>query len=337
MKNSNKLMALVQMFFQQYLVVDRGLSQNTVMAYRDSLKLYFSFECTRQNKSINKLVLDDVNADAILLFLKQIENKRNNGIVTRNLRLAALKTFSLFLTTKDLSRAGEYQRIMALPLKKAPHKMIDYLEVNEIDAIIGKLDAKNSCDERDYVLLSLLYNTGARVQEVCDLTVGSISFGSMPFVTLVGKGNKTRMVPIWKETETLLKNYLLGQQLDSNPTSKLFLNSRGQPLSRFGVRYIINKRVKIAEQRLPSLKEKTIGPHTFRHSIATHLLQAGVDLSVIRSWLGHVSLQTTHAYVEIDMKMKQKVLDSYSRPEDASSLHKVLNRNKDILTWLDSI
>ena len=337
MKKANNLMLFVQGFFQEYLVASRGLSQNTVMAYRDTLKLFFVFESSRQNKSITKLVLDDVNADAVLLFLNQLENKRNNSIVTRNLRLASLKTFSLFLTTKDVLRAAEYQRIMALPLKKAPHKVIDYLEVNEINALVGKFDHENRSEQRDHVLLSLLYNTGARVQEICDLTVSSITFGHLPVVTLIGKGNKTRRVPIWQDTAKLLTNYLQGNQLMDKPTAKLFLNACGQPLGRFGIRYIIKKRVKIAAKYCSSLKTKNIGPHTFRHTIAMHLLQAGIDLSIIRSWLGHVNLQTTHAYVEIDLEMKRKVLNAYSPFDCSTSLKGVLNRNKDILTWLQSI
>jgi len=337
MKKVNELMLLVQCFFQEYLTQDRGLSLNTVMAYRDTLKLFFTFESTRQKKAVAKLVLEDVNADAVLLFLNHLENQRNNSIVTRNLRLASLKTFSLFLTTKDVLRAGEYQRIMALPLKKAPHKVIDYLEVNEIKTIIGELNHDAKSERRDHALLNLLYNTGARVQEICDLTVSSISFGHPPVVTLVGKGNKTRMVPIWQDTAKLLMNYLLDNQLTDKPQAKLFMNACGQPLGRFGVRYIIKKRVKIAEKTCPGLKTKSIGPHTFRHTIAMHLLQAGIDLSIIRSWLGHVNLETTHAYVEIDMEMKRKVLDAYSPSGGSKSLQDVLDRNKDILSWLKSI
>lgn len=337
MKKTNNLMMLVQDFFQEYLMTDRGLSQNTVLAYRDTLKLFFAHECSRQKKKVTKLALEDVNADSVLLFLHQLENKRNNSIVTRNLRLAALKTFSLFLTTKDVLHAGEYQRIMALPLKKAPHKVIDYLEVNEVQAIIGNFDREKRNEQRDHVLLNLLYNTGARVQELCDLTVSSITFGHLPVVTLVGKGNKTRLVPIWQDTAILLTNYLLDNKLKDKPEAKLFLNACGRPLGRFGVRYIIKNRVKIAIKRCPSLKGKSIGPHTFRHTIAMHLLQAGIDLSVIRSWLGHVSLETTHAYVEIDMEMKRKVLKAYSPSFPSKSLKDVLNKNKDILTWLESI
>lgn len=337
MKKANELMMFVQDFFQKYLIVDRGLSQNTVMAYRDTLKLFFIFECSRQNKTVNKLVLEDINADAVLHFLNQLEIKRNNSIVTRNLRLASLKTFSLFLTTKDVVRAGEYQRILALPLKKAPHKVIDYLEVNEMKAIIGDANDGHKNEQRNHVLLTLLYNTGARVQEICDLTVSSIIFGKLPMVTLVGKGNKTRSVPIWKDTEKLLRDYCHHNQLLNRPGAQLFLNACGQPLGRFGIRYIIKKRVELASEKYPRLKEKSIGPHTFRHTIAMHLLQAGVDLSIIRSWLGHVSLETTHAYVEIDMEMKRKVLEAYSPSDVGESLKNILDSNKDILAWLEAI
>ena len=337
MKKENKLMPLVQSFFQEYLVTHRGLSQNTVMAYRDALKLFFTFESSRQNKPAIKLVLEDLNPEAILAFLDQIENKRNNSIVTRNLRLAALKTFSLYLSGKDTLRVSEYQKIISLPIKRAPRKVVNYLEVEEVKLIFQKIDRKKSNGERDYVLLQLLYNTGARVQEVCDLKVKSIIFGHVAVVTIVGKGKKTRHVPIWPETAKLLQNYLKITQLIDRPNENIFMNSHGEPLGRFGVRYIIKQRCIAAESGCLSLKKKTIGPHTFRHTIAMHFLQAGIDLSIIKSWLGHVNLATTHAYVEIDMEMKRKALAVCSPVNGSPSLKKFLDTNKDILTWLDSL
>ena len=337
MKQKNKLMPLVQSFFQEYLITHRGLSQNTIMAYRDTLKLFFACESSRQNKPAVKLVLEDLNPEAILAFLNQIENKRNNSIVTRNLRLAALKTFSLYLSTKDTLRINEYQKIIALPLKRAPRKVIDYLEVNEVKLILDSIDRKESNGERDYILLKLLYNTGARVQEICDLKIKSITFGHIPVVTIVGKGKKTRHVPIWPETAKLLHNYLKITHLEEQPNANLFMNLRGEPLGRFGIRYIIKQRCLAVENCCPSLKNKIIGPHTFRHTIAMHFLQAGIDLSIIKSWLGHVNLATTHAYVEADMEMKRKALATCSSISGSSSLKKLLDKNKDILTWLDSL
>ncbi len=336
MKN-NKLMVLVQAFFQEYLVSHRGVSQNTVLAYRDSLKIFFTFESSRQKKSVAKLTLDDINAGSVLLFLDQIENQRNNSIVTRNLRLAALRTFAMFLMTEDLLHAGEYQRIIALPTKKALHKAIDYLEIDEVNAIAAAINLNHRSGQRDYVLLNLLYNTGARVQEICDLTVSSLTFGSLPIVTLIGKGRKTRQVPMWPETAEMLSTYLQNNQLQGEPAKGLFSNSNGQPLGRFGVRYIVKKWSHKAAENCPSLRKKRIGPHTYRHSLAMHLLQAGVDLTIIKSWLGHVNLATTHVYVEIDMNMKRQVLDKYSPVGESKPITGLLSRNKDILTWLESI
>jgi site-specific recombinase XerD len=334
---SSKLMICVQAFFQEYLIEQRGLSQNTVLAYRDTLKLFFAFESARQRKPVAHLRLDDLNVNSVLLFLNQIESVRKNSILTRNSRLAALRTLSRFLTIKDLLRAGEYQRIIALPLKKAPRKVIDYLEIGEINAIKNAVDLGLRGGQRDYALLNLLYNTGARVQEICDLTVGAITFGSLPVVTLVGKGRKARQVPIWPETAEILISHLRNHELLDTPSANLFVNANGQPLGRFGIRYIIQKWSQKAASKWPSLRKKTIGPHTYRHSLAMHLLQAGVDLSIIKSWLGHVNLATTHAYVEIDMNMKRDVLDAYSPVGGSKSIAGLLSRNKDILSWLESI
>ena len=337
MKQENKLMQLVQSFFQEYLIIHRGLSQNTILAYRDTLKIYFLHESTRQKKHISKLTLDDVNAESVLAFLAQIESKRNNSIVTRNLRLAALRTFCLFLITNDTLRAGEYQKIISIPIKRAPRRVIDYLEVNEVKSILNSINCTDAAGQRDYVLLNLLYNTGARVQEICDLKVKSITFGHTPIVTIIGKGKKTRHVPLWSETANLLQNYLKTNQLYQQIDASLFMNLQGQPLSRFGVRYIIKQRCHMAESHCPTLKNKHIGPHTFRHTIAMHFLQAGIDLGIIKSWLWHVNLATTNAYIEIDMNMKRKALNTCHPAGESDSLKKLLDKNKDVLSWLESL
>ena len=337
MKKVNKLMPLIQSFFQKYLMLDRGLSQNTIVAYRDALKLFFDCESSRQNKSAIKLTLEDLNAESVLAFLNQIEGKRKNSIVTRNLRLAALKTFSLYLSTKDILRINEYQKIIALPQKRAPRKVVDYLEINEVKSILENIDRTKISGQRDYVLLKLLYNTGARVQEICDLKVSSITFAHVPVVTIIGKGKKTRHVPIWAETAKLLQNYLKITQLSKKPGANLFANLKGESIGRHGVRYIIKQRCCVAGKFCQSLTKKTIGPHTFRHTTAMHFLQAGVDLSIIKSWLGHVNLATTHAYIEIDMEMKRKALATCSSISTSSSLKKLIDKNKNIIIWLDSI
>ncbi|WP_298138369.1 site-specific integrase [Acidiferrobacter sp.] len=332
-KTKRALMPHVQAFFEEYLAAHRGLSANTVMAYRDALKLFFRFVSDSHKRSVATLALEDLTAKTVLAFLADIEGRRGNGIVTRNLRLAAVKSFVNYLTSQDPLRAGEYHRIAAIPVKRAPRRVMGYLEVAEMQAILKAIDRTHPRGERDYVLLSLLYNTGARVQEICDLRIDSLRLEGPPVVTIVGKGRKTRCVPLWKETAQLLRDYLAD---DPPPERPLFLNARGAPLGRFGVRHILQTRVREASGRCPTIKGRRIGPHTLRHTTAMHLLQAGVDLSVIKSWLGHVSLSTTHGYVEIDLAMKRKALAACRAPGKPKELKQVLNRHRDVIQWLES-
>lgn len=336
--NDNRLlMRHVQSFFQDYLTVHRGLSQNTVLSYRDALKLFLEFVATHTKRSSARLAFKDLDAKTVLLFLAQIEQTRNNSAITRNLRLAALRTFFTYLISQDPLHAGEYSRIVAIPLKRAPRRAMGYLEVTEVQAIFKAIDRTKPSGERDYVLLSLLYNTGARVQELCDLSVASLRLGSPAVVTIVGKGQKTRYIPLWKETAELLRQYVAARGLENLPQHKLFVNARGVPLGRFGIRHILQTRVRATAVRCPSLADRKVGPHTFRHTTAMHLLQAGVDLSVIKSWLGHVSLSTTHAYVEIDLDMKRKALASCRPQGKPQALKPFLDRNRDVIRWLESI
>lgn len=335
MKNQ-ALLDHVQNFFKDYLVSQKGLSHNTVIAYRDSLKLFLGYVSRSKKKEITRLTPDDFGPDVVLEFLRNIESQRKNSVITRNLRLAALKSFFAYMAAKDTLRSGEYQRITMIPLKKTSKPMMGYLETEEVKAILGTIDQRVSSGERDYVLLSLLYNTGARVQELCDLKVKDLHLETPPFVNILGKGKKTRQVPLWPETVRLLSSYLKKHHL-FDTDSALFLNARGEPLGRFGIRHIIKKRVLAAAERCPGLKSKAIGPHTFRHTTAMHLLQAGVDLTVIKNWLGHVNLSTTHGYIEIDLEMKRKALARCRPARDQDRLKSLIRRNQDIIEWLESI
>jgi site-specific recombinase XerD len=330
------LLPHVQAFFTEYLTGHRGLSPNTVKAYRDALKLFFSFTCVYSKRAAARLMLDDLKVDTVLAFLADIEASRANCAVTRNLRLAAIKALATYLIGQDPTCAGEYQRITAIPSKRASRPMMGYLEVAEVQAILGVIDRRSDSGERDYVLLSLLYNTGARVQEICDLRIGSLRLDTPAVVTIIGKGRKVRQVPLWKETAQLLRNYL-AREPTTSPERALFLNARGAPLGRFGVRHILQTHVRQAAKTCPSLEDRRIGPHTVRHATAMHLLQAGVDLSIIRTWLGHVSLATTHGYVEIDLAMKRKALAACRAQGRPSALKPLIDRNRDVIRWLESI
>ena len=337
MDQAKEFLCHIQNFFQGFLSQTRGLSPNTILAYRDTLKLFLVFVVQFKRKSVSRLTLEDLDADTVLAFLKEIEHERKNSAVTRNLRLAALRTFFSYLITQDTLRAGQYQKIISIPLKRAAKPLMGYLELSEIKAILNAIDPKTALGQRDYVLLNFLYNTGARVQEACDLPVSAFQLQDPSWVIITGKGRKIRQVPLWPETAALLKTYFANRAILDKPETKVFVNSRGKSLTRFGIWHIIQTRIAQAIPQCPSLAKRKISPHTFRHTTAMHLLQAGVDLTVIKSWLGHVSLSTTHIYVEIDLEMKRKAL-SLCRPfEKSAELKRLIKQNHDVISWLESV
>jgi len=338
MSETKTLLSLVQAFFQDYLAGQRGLSPNTILAYRDALKLFLAFLAGRSGKPAAKLRLEDLKAEQVLAFLEDVEQKRNNCTATRNLRLAALRTFFQYMISEDTVRAGQYQKIVAIPLKRNPRPVMGYLDIAEVQAILNSIDRDTSTGNRDYALFSFMYNTGARVQEVVDATVGVVRFNSPPIVTLTGKSRKTRIVPLWQTTAATLLGHLKRRGIEKQQDARLFVNARGEPLTRFGVRHILRTRIESVAANCTSLVGRRISPHSFRHSTAMHLLQAGVDLTVIQRWLGHVQLATTHGYVEIDLEMKRKALAACTPPVDVDNgLHKILDENRDVIGWLERL
>jgi len=309
----------------------RGMSPNTVLAYRDTIKAFMRYLATYTGKEAAKMSLDHLHADAVLAFLNDIET-RGNCVTTRNLRLSALRTFFGYLITQDTLRVGQYQRVISIPLKQTSQPLMGYLDVEEVKAILKSIDQTTSKGRRDYVLISLLYNTGARVQEICDLRGEDVS-ELPPSVIITGKGRKTRQVPLWPETAAIVKEYLRGR----DPRERIFQNARGVPITRYGVHYVIRTRAKEAVRGCLSLANKKVSPHTFRHTTAMHLLQSGVELTVIKSWLGHVQIATTHAYIEIDLKMKQEALAHCTALNDENKLKEMIHRNHDVISWLDSL
>lgn len=337
MKNQKSLQALIQEFFIDHLTVHRGVSENTIKAYRDAIKLFIRYVADAKSRKIMSIQSSDLTVDVVLDFLKEIEGSRKNGATTRNHRLAAIKTFFSYLATQDPMHLGQYQKIMLVPFKRAARPMMDYLEAEEVRAILKAVDRSTPRGRRDYALLCLLYNTGARVQEICDLRVGSLRLMSPPLVTIHGKGQRVRHVPLWTETKDLLVDYLSENDLLEKENRLLFENHRASPIGRFGVRYIVRKYVRAAASDCKQLAKKRVGPHTFRHSTAMHLLQGGVDLSVIKSWLGHVDISTTHGYVEIDMDMKRRALEKCSPSNRGGTLGRFLKRNQDVIDWLEAL
>ena len=300
------LLKLTETFFQQYLRRTRGASAHTVRAYRDTLKLFFLFLAERQRCRIADLGLDALQAEAVLAFLDHLESERGNSAMTRNIRLAALHSFVQHLLRSDVTRAGQYGRILAIPAKRAPRRVMSYLEPEEARQVIAAVDPKSSQGERDRALLLFLYNTGARVSEALAVRPQDLRLDRPRQVRLWGKGRKERICPLWPETAHALQP-LLGRAAEE----LLFKNAQGGPLTRDGVAYVLAQHVEKAAETLPQLKTKRVTPHVLRHSCAVALLQAGVDVSVIRDYLGHTSVATTSRYITTNLQTKRKVLEAF--------------------------
>ena len=250
---------------------------------------FFSFLADRKRRSIAELSLDDIQADAVLSFLGYVESQRRNSATTRNSRLAALRSFAQHLLRHDIARADQYGRILAIPSKRAATRVVGYLEPEEARAIIAAVEERAPLAARDRALLLFLYNTGARVSEALSVHPRQLRLDRPRQVRLLGKGGKERLCPLWPETAAALR-----QLVKTNAADKpLFLNARGAPLTRDGAAYLLDKYVRRASERRSSLLGRHVTPHMMRHGSAVGLLQAGMDVSVIRDYLGHASVATT--------------------------------------------
>ena len=332
------LPAEIRGFFEQYLVAQRGVSAHTVLGYRDAIKLFLQFASDHHHKSIVDLTMEDLGADTVRAFLNYLEQVRKNSVRTRNVRLAAIRSFFQYLSITDPRHLATCRLILAIPLKRTGYRVPEYLLRNEIQSIFAGIDTHNLSGQRDDALLRLLYNTGMRAQELVDLDVQHLRL-SRPFNILIhGKGKKERTCPLWKETVDAIRRYLKGRSIQAVSNTPLFVNAADQRLSRFGIRYIVEHWVGIAVKACPTLLGKKVSPHTFRHTTAMHLLQSNVDLNMIRSWLGHASIETTNSYVEIDLEMKRKTLDSCANliPKSGRKTSS-WQGNSDLLSWLSKL
>jgi len=302
----------IQRFFQDYLPQLRGMSIHTIRSYRDAMILFLTFVSDETNRPVERLDVRDLDRDCVMRFLKNLEEVRDNTIATRNARLAALHTFTRFLCAESPENLATLQAVLAIPFKRGGREVpIDYFESSEMAALLQAIDRSTHSGERDYVLFAVLFNTGARVQEVLNLRVSDVRLESPCQVRLHGKGNKVRMCPIWSGTADLMREHL--QRMATSDAGDLteafvFRNQRGGQLTRFGVRYRLKKHLAVCASNTPSLKNKQLHPHSLRHSTAIHLLKAGVDFATISQWLGHASLNTTMRYARADIDLKRAAL-----------------------------
>ncbi len=297
---------LVQEFFLDRLIRQRNSSPQTVAAYRDCFRLLFEFAQEHRNKPTDRLVLADLDAPLVLAFLDHLEKVRKNSIRSRNARLAALRSFLRFAVLKDPQSLATIQRALAIPMKRHSRPLVGFLSREEVQAIISAPDPFTRTGQRDQALLATLYNTGARVSEAINIKIADLALGASPSIRLHGKGRKDRAVPIWPATALRLRRWLM--QIERAQDHPLFPASSGGPLSRSAVTDRLRRAVQGARGKCASLTRKRVSPHTFRHTTAMHLLQSGVDITVVALWLGHESPATTHIYIEADLKMKEAAL-----------------------------
>jgi integrase/recombinase XerD len=297
----------VRRFLLEHVVADRCLSPNTRKSYRDSLRLLIDFVARRHSRDVTRLSVEDFDVDAVRAFLEHLVKDRGNAATTRNLRLAAIHTFFRFVARQVPELIDLAEQVRGLPLRRTSTQPMPYLEKAELDALLAAPDRRRPQGERDYALLLFLYNTGARASEAATATIGSLDLGTYPSVRLLGKGGKTRLCPLWPHTAQTLRR-LLGSRLDGPDEALAFLNVRGAPVTRFGIHTLVRRTALKAAPSAPSLRDKRVSPHTIRHTAAVHLLRAGVDINTIRAWLGHVSLETTNRYAEVDFEAKTRAL-----------------------------
>lgn len=333
----NLLATLLQNFFGNHLCTLRGMSPHTIQSYRDSLVLLLRFLASHKNRSASSLDLEDLGPREVQDFLIYLEVERKNSASTRNIRLSALHSFFRFVAAQHPDRLEHAQRILGIPFKRTGSRVIDYLEYDEIEHILSAIDQTTPKGRRDYALLATMFNTGARVQEILDLRACDLQL-TKPFqLQLTGKGRKQRSCPIWPQTAQILRHLCVEQHIDLRSPVRVFQNCRAAPLSRFGVRYILNDCLKHAQASTPSLCSKRLHPHSMRHSTAVALLKSGVDLTTISQWLGHADLNTTNRYAAIDLEMKRKAIESIQPVKSQGTRTQPWRHDDTILEWLESL
>ncbi len=299
----------IKRFLMEYLVSVKNFSSNTQRSYRDTFCLLLPFMARQTRKTVDQLTVEDISPERLRLFLLDLEQTRHSSIMTCNQRLAAIHSLAKFIELYSPEHVQWCGQIRAIPLKRAPRSLISYLTKDEMDALLGASESATPQQCRDHALLLFLYNTGARADEAAQLTIANLDLAHAPrsdhsSVVIRGKGNKLRRCPLWPQTVNEITPLIEGR----GPSEYVFLNRCKQPITRFGIHTLVERYAQIASKQTPSLKTKRVSPHTLRHTSATHLLRAGVDINTIRAWLGHVSINTTNIYAETDLEMKAKAL-----------------------------
>jgi site-specific recombinase XerD len=330
----NSLVSLLHAFFHEWMSTQRNLSHHTVWSYRDTWKMFLQFAASRRRREIAQLSLADLQASDVIEFLDYLEKDRKVSIGTRNCRLAAIHSFFTFVAHREPLAIAQCAEIAYIPVKKRSRPAMCYMDADEIAAVLREPDQSSPEGQRDHALLAFLYNTGARIQEALDVCPRAIRFESPAQVELLGKGRRSRVCPLWPETVAVIKALLRRQPRTDDEA--IFVNRYGQPLSAAGVRFKLKQYVQSASRHVPSLATKRITPHTWRHSVGVQLVAAGVDVTVIRSYLGHARLDTTNHYARANLDTKRKALEQVD-PSTKPGRPPRWKRNPELLTWLESL
>jgi site-specific recombinase XerD len=332
---THDLAPFVTAFFTRHLPAERNASPHTIAAYRDALKLLLRSLALAAHRDAAALHVEDLTPEHVLQFLTSLETTRHNGIRTRNARLAAIHSFVRYVLDAEPALAALGQRLLAVPFKKATRPVLGYLSEHALAQLLAHVDRTTPAGERDYLLLALLYDTGARVQEILDVAPRDFRLVAPPFVRLLGKGQRERLCPLLPQTARLITRYLATQHIDAADRAPLLRNRRADPLTRHGARYLLAKYVRRARAAQPSLFRDPVSPHTLRHTKAMHLLQAGVPLITIKDLLGHADVKSTEVYVQIDLEMKRDALESAGTPTVPPRHSR--RPPKDLLAWLEAL
>ena len=327
--------AWVKRFLLDYLIAERNLSRNTQRSYRDTLALLLPYAAVQQKIHVDRLDIFDLSAEVLRSFLDHLEQVRGCSIRTRNQRLAAVHAMARFIAERSPEHIAWCGQIRSVPFKRFARHELSYLDKSEMDTLLAIPDRRTAQGRRDHALLLFLYNSGARVSEAATLRIGDLNLRANQIgdVQLKGKGRKLRRCPLWPATV----NVLLDMTRDRSPDQPVFLNRLGQAITRHGIHWMLRTHVRKASVSHPSLLRRSISPHTIRHTTATHLLRSGVDINTIRAWLGHVSIDTTNIYAEVDLQRKADILVHSNPFGTTHTNHKRWKDDPSLLTFLRSL
>ena len=327
-------------YFLKYLPGERAASHNTILSYRDTFVLFLGYMKTKKEIPAEKLCLANITKPVIVEFLNWLQDERKSSNSTRNYRLAAFHSFFSYLQYEIPEKINQWQEILSIKVKRTDKKSICYLTLDGIKLLFEQIDTTHRQGRRDLALLTLMYDTGARVQEIIDLSPTDLRLENPAIVKLFGKGRKERIVPLQEEPVKILIAYMSENQLDKQENNKqpLFFNNRGEKLTRSGITYILNHYIENARKCNPKLIPNRISPHSIRHSKAMHLLQAGVNLIYIRDILGHITIQTTEIYARADSKQKREALEkAYIDVIPEKNKSGSWENNETLLNWLKNM